>query len=144
MKILILNGPNLNLLGKREPEIYGDLNLDGIVKLIERSFPALIFEHYQSNHEGKLIDKIQETDADGIVFNPAAFTHYSYALSDAVKAIDSPVIEVHLSDIHNREEFRKISVIAENCIDQISGFGHESYIKGINALLTILSPNVTR
>jgi 3-dehydroquinate dehydratase-2 len=139
MNILVLNGPNLNLLGKREPAIYGYETLSDINEKICKAFPDSRFEFKQSNHEGVLIDCLQETNADGICFNPAAFTHYSYALHDAVKAIAKPVVEVHLSSIYSREEFRKVSVIASACKAQVSGFGSESYILGVEALVSYLS-----
>ena len=137
--VLILNGPNLNLLGKREPEIYGSETLDAILEYVEKQAAEyhLALSHFQSNHEGVLIDKIHEVagTVDGIVYNPAAHTHYSLALRDAIAAIDTPTVEVHLSDISRREAFRQHSVISEVCIDQISGYGKDSYVYGIEALL---------
>ncbi|MCB0278719.1 MAG: type II 3-dehydroquinate dehydratase [Calditrichaeota bacterium] len=141
MKILILNGPNLNLLGSREPEIYGNTTLADIYELISSTFPEIEFEKFQSNHEGDLIDTLQQSNADCVIFNPAAYTHYSYAIADAVKAINKPVVEVHLSDISKREDFRKISVIRPNCIDQISGFGPKSYIMAVEKLISYMSEN---
>ena len=139
MKISIINGPNLNFLGTREPEIYGTQTLEDINKLVndygKEHGHELTF--FQSNSEGALIDHIQDAyfnKVDGIVINPAAYTHYSYAIHDALKGIDLPPIEIHLSAIHSREEFRKNSVVAPACIGQISGFGADGYILGIIAL----------
>ncbi|KAA9301922.1 MULTISPECIES: type II 3-dehydroquinate dehydratase [Aerococcus] len=137
MKFLILNGPNLNFLGIREPEIYGHNNLQEIeAELLQNSDQDLTF--FQSNHEGALIDRLQAAyheGIDGIVFNPGAFTHYSYALHDALSSIQIPCVEVHLSAIQQRESFRQTSVIAPACIGQISGFGKASYALGIQALV---------
>jgi 3-dehydroquinate dehydratase-2 len=139
MNILIIHGPNLNLLGERQPEVYGRLTLDQINAEIKKLADALkiTVKVFQSNHEGALIDFIQEHRhwAQGIVINPGAFTHYSYALHDAIKAVKIPTVEVHLSDIHQREAFRKISVIAPTCIKQISGLGLQSYLKGLEYLI---------
>lgn len=135
MKILILNGPNLNLLGRREPEIYGKETLEDMAKTLTNCFPQVEFEWFQSNSEGALIDKLQSAKVDGAVFNPAAFTHYSYALFDCVKAVDYPVIEVHLSNIAAREEFRRKSVIAPACLGSISGLGMKGYELAVRALI---------
>lgn len=142
MKILVLNGPNLNLIGIRKPEIYGRKTLDEIMGelcayLDERGVQAEVF---QSNHEGALIDRIHAAlgSIDGIIFNPGAFTHYSYALRDAIEAVDIPTVEVHLSDIHNRESFRAISVIEPVCIAQVSALGERSYFIGAELLLNRL------
>lgn len=139
MKVYIINGPNLNFLGVREPEVYGEMTLEGlnskIKQFAEKDGHSIVF--FQSNHEGEIIDKIQEAHevgADGIIINPAAFTHYSYAIHDALKGATPPAIEVHLSNIHTREEFRKISVTAPACIGQITGFGAEGYILSLIAL----------
>lgn len=139
MKIWIINGPNLNLLGTREPDIYGHETLETINRRIQTYLVdnKHMYDFFQSNSEGALIDKIQEAreeNVDGIVFNPAAYTHYSYALHDAVKAVSIPTVEVHLSAIHSRESFRKESVIAPACIGQVSGFGPSGYLLGIQAL----------
>ena len=139
MKILLLNGPNLDMLGVREPEIYGretlaDIEAEVVAYGRERGVEVACF---QSNHEGTLIDKLHEAHAafDGVVYNPGAHTHYSYALRDAVAAISTPVVEVHLSDISTREEFRHVSVIAPECIAQIKGKGKRGYKEAIDLLL---------
>jgi len=135
MRILIINGPNLNLLGKREPEIYGSESLDDVKRLLINSFPKIDFDWFQSNSEGALIDKLQSLMVDGAVFNPGAFTHYSIALYDCVKSVDYPVIEVHISNIAAREEFRRISVIAPACIGSVSGLGIKGYELAVKALV---------
>ena len=139
---LVLHGPNLNLLGSREPGIYGRMSLQAVDRLIEQHARrrGLRVECRQSNHEGQLVDWLQGARRDGfmgVVFNPGAFTHYSIALRDAVAAIDLPVVEVHLSNVHAREEFRSRSVIAPAARGQISGFGPHSYLLGVDALLTL-------
>ena len=108
MKIIIINGPNLNLLGKREPEIYGDASFEDYFKILQKNYPQVQLEYFQSNIEGELIDKLHEVgfDHDGIIFNAAAYTHTSVGIGDAVKGIETPVIEVHISNVHAREEFR--------------------------------------
>ena len=136
MKIIIMNGPNLNLLGIREPGIYGRGTLEDIKRQLEEAAgpKGIHLEFYQSNHEGSLIDKIQECYGckDGIIINPGAYTHYSFAIRDAIAAVGIPTIEVHLSDIHNREDFRKISVIKDVCVRQIYGKGIDSYLEALN------------
>ncbi|WP_280768402.1 type II 3-dehydroquinate dehydratase [Salipaludibacillus daqingensis] len=136
MKILILNGPNLNRLGQREPDIYGSETLTDLVKKLESYSEKnnVTIQSKQSNWEGQLIDWLHEADnaVDGVVFNPGAFTHYSYAIRDAIASIDVPVVEVHISHVHAREEFRKTSVVAPVCIGQISGFGFTGYEMAID------------
>ena len=137
-KILIMHGPNLNLLGEREPGIYGDTNFDSVNKrLVEYAASlGLEAEVFQSNHEGALIDKLHESRKEfaGVVLNAGAYTHYSYAIADAIKAIRIPVIEVHISNVFARDQFRSHSVIAPVCAGSISGFGILSYELGIQAL----------
>jgi len=141
MKILILHGPNLNLLGIREPEIYGSMTMDDInEKLIElgKSLGAEI-KCMQSNHEGALIDALQDARiwANGVVFNPGGYAHTSVALRDAIRAIGIPVVEVHISNVYAREEFRSVSMISAVCKGKIVGFGWKSYELGLRALLEI-------
>jgi 3-dehydroquinate dehydratase-2 len=139
MKILVLHGPNLNLLGEREPEIYGAWTLAEINQaLVEQSHQTRTeLRILQSNHEGVLIDAVHDARlwGQGILNNPGAFTHTSLALRDALAAVRLPAVEVHLSNIHAREEFRRQSLIAPVCIGQISGFGHRSYLLGLQALV---------
>lgn len=138
-RILVLHGPNLNLLGTREPEIYGYTTLDDINTMIAARAAEAGIEtaFYQSNHEGDLVDAIQQANHkfDFIIFNAAAFTHYSIAIRDAIAAIDVPVIEVHLSNIHQREEFRHTSVLAPMAMGQICGLGVESYLAALEAII---------
>ncbi len=143
MKILVLHGPNLNLLGAREPEVYGSMTLDEInTKLIElgKSLGAEV-KCQQSNHEGELIDALHDarTWADGVVFNPGGYTHTSVALRDAITAIGIPVIEVHLSNVYAREEFRYKSLISAVCKGKVVGFGWRSYTLGLRALIEMIS-----
>lgn len=136
-KILIINGPNLNLLGTREKAVYGTETLEDIaIKTnVEAQKLNVDVEFIQTNHEGEIIDKIHEAKGkvDVIIINPGAYTHYSIAIRDAIKAVEIPSIEIHLSNIHAREEFRSHSVIAPVCVGQICGFGSSSYILGLNA-----------
>jgi 3-dehydroquinate dehydratase-2 len=139
LKILIINGPNLNLLGVREPDIYGSESLSDIENWLndQPESDGHSITWFQSNHEGELIDFIHGAmgNVGGIVINPGAFTHYSYAIRDAISAINVPTVEVHLSDINTREDFREISVIKDVCLDQISGLGKIGYLKGIQRLI---------
>lgn len=138
MNILVINGPNLNLLGIREPGIYGSGTYDDLCKMIKDKADAMdmAVEFYQSNHEGAIIDKIHSAMgvSDGIVINPGAYTHYSYAILDALKAVKIPAVEVHISDIHSRESFRSVSVTAAACVAQISGHGFDGYIEAMEIL----------
>lgn len=138
MKFLVLHGPNLNMLGRREPEIYGSLSLDQINSALDALAAELgcILAFFQSNSEGALVDAIQAApaDYDGILINPAAYTHTSVALRDAMAAIGLPFVEVHLSNIHRREEFRHHSFLAPLALGQIAGFGLDSYLLGLRAL----------
>jgi 3-dehydroquinate dehydratase-2 len=138
MNVVVINGPNLNLLGEREPDVYGQLTLGEIERRLRLRAIELgvAVRFYQSNHEGRLIDYLHSVRqwADGVVINPGAFTHYSYALRDAIAAIHKPTIEVHLSDIHSREPFRATSVIVDVCDAQISGLGLNSYLQALDRL----------
>ena len=142
LKIGIINGPNLNMLGKRDPNIYGNLTLEEMNHKIE-SFAKeenIELTIKQSNSEGDIIDSIQHfsSQADGLIINPAAYTHYSYAIADALRDCKIPTIEVHLSDIYSREDFRRKSVTASACTEQIAGFGYQSYILAIYALQDLI------
>lgn len=134
MKVLIMNGPNLNLLGKREPEIYGKTSFEDFFVSIQEKFPKIGLYYYQSNIEGALIDKLHEVgfDYDGIVLNAGAYTHTSLALADAIAAIKTPVIEVHISNVFAREKLRHHSMLASQCIGSISGFGLQSYVLALH------------
>ena len=139
MKIYVINGPNLNMLGIREPDFYGHESYENLLKIIDEHAKWLEIECvcYQSNHEGDLVDKIQEAyfeGADGIVINPGAYTHTSISLLDAVKAVNIPTVEVHISDIGKREKFRQTSYIRMACVKTVSGMGIEGYIDAINYL----------
>jgi 3-dehydroquinate dehydratase-2 len=137
MRIQIINGPNLNLLGVREPAIYGKKGFEEFLHVLQNSYPDVCIDYYQSNVEGELINKIHEVgfDLDGIVLNAGAYTHYSIALMDAIKSVNTPVIEVHISNVHQREEYRHHSVISSACKGVICGFGLDSYRLAIEALL---------
>ena len=135
MKILIINGPNLNLLGTRESEIYGSVSMEDYLLELNTEFPNHELLYYQSNIEGELINRLQKDDFDAVVINPGAFTHYSYAIADCLKNIQIPKIEIHISNIYKREEFRKKSVTAESCDAVISGFGMKGYKLALQSLL---------
>ena len=136
MKILILNGPNLNLLGKREPGIYGSSSFEAYLPELQAAYPDAVIEYYQSNVEGEMINKMQEVGFtyDGIVLNAGAYTHTSVALHDCIRAIKCPVVEVHISNVHTREEFRHRSMISAACRGVICGFGLDSYRLAVDAL----------
>lgn len=134
MKVLIVNGPNLNLLGTREPEIYGNVSMEDYLEKLKSEFSSHELNYYQSNIEGEIINKIQEDDFDALVINPGAFTHYSYAIADCLKNIKKPKIEVHISNIYKREEFRQKSVTAANTDAVLSGFGMDGYRLAILSL----------
>lgn len=137
MKIQIINGPNINLLGKRESAIYGSQSFDDYLVELKQAYPQVEFEYFQSNIEGEMINKIHQIgfDYDGIVLNAGAYTHTSIALQDAIRAVTSPVIEVHISNVHAREEFRHRSMISCACLGVIAGFGMDSYRLAVEALL---------
>lgn len=137
MKIQILNGPNLNLLGVREPSIYGHSSFNDYLNLLRTQYPQVEIDYFQSNIEGELINKIHEVGLsfDGIIFNAGAYTHTSIALLDAIKAISAPVVEVHISNVHQREEFRHKSIISAGCKGVICGFGLNSYRLALEALV---------
>jgi 3-dehydroquinate dehydratase-2 len=138
MKIIIINGPNLNLLGKREPAVYGNITFEAFFRKIQEKYADLELEYFQSNIEGELIDKIQEVGYvyDGIILNAAAYTHTSVGIGDAIKAIQVPVVEVHISNVYSREKFRHQSYIAPNAKGIIAGFGMNSYDLAIQSFLT--------
>ena len=141
MKILIINGPNLNLLGTREPQHYGTGTMDSVLDALKSQYPDMQFDYYQSNVEGFLIDRLHQTlekPCDGVVLNAGAYTHTSVALRDAIAAIKVPVVEVHISNVHRREEFRHRSLISAVCKGVICGFGLDSYRLGVEALLACL------
>ena len=140
MNILIINGPNLNLLGKREKSVYGESSFEDYLELLRKHYPEHIFHYFQSNIEGELIDQIHKYgfDIDGIILNAGAYTHTSIALSDAIRAIPAPVVEVHISNIHNRESYRHVSMIAAACKGSVIGFGLDSYRLAVEALVSKL------
>jgi 3-dehydroquinate dehydratase-2 len=137
MKIQIINGPNLNLLGKREPEVYGNKTFDTYFEELKKRFPKVEFAYYQSNVEGEIINKLQETgfNVDGIILNAGAYTHTSIAIHDAIASIKTPVAEVHISNIYAREEFRHTSLITSKCAGLITGFGMEGYALAVQFFL---------
>lgn len=137
MKLLIVNGPNLNLLGKREPDIYGNHTFESYLETLKKRFPGVELDYFQSNVEGELIDCIQQADGryDGIVLNAGGYTHTSVALADAIGGVDVPVVEVHISCILAREEFRHVSLIAPKCKGSVMGFGLDSYRLGVLSFL---------
>jgi len=139
MQIAIINGPNLNLLGKREPEVYGKQNFEHYFEGLQKAYPGVRFSYFQSNVEGELIDKLQEYgfDFDGIIMNPGGYTHTSVAIGDAIAAITTPVIEVHISNVHAREDFRKISHVSAKSKGTIAGLGLKGYEL---ALISFLHP----
>ena len=138
-QILVLNGPNLNLLGRREPEIYGDNSMEAYMTALKERFPEVALTYYQSNVEGELINKLHEVGFayDGVVLNAGAYTHTSVALHDAIKAIDTPVVEVHISNVYQRETYRHTSLITGACVGVIGGFGMDSYRLAVEALLAL-------
>ena len=148
MRILILNGPNLNLLGRREPTIYGTRSMEQVLLEIQRAHPELYLEYYQSNHEGDLIDWIQtygvkgeKSMVNGIVFNAGGYTHTSVALRDAVACSQVPVVEVHISDITAREDFRRVSLMSDVCAHTIMGHGVDGYLEGVEWIIKQTSEN---
>lgn len=138
MKISIINGPNLNLVGVREPSIYGNKSLAEYLDELVSRYPDVDFVLFQSNHEGAIIDEIQRVgfDVDGIVINAGAYTHYSIAIGDALKAVTAPAIEVHISDVQSREPFRHVSMIKDSCKCVIAGYGLDSYRRAVDAVIT--------
>ena len=143
MRIQIINGPNINLLGKREPSIYGSESFESYLEGLRKRYPSVELDYFQSNVEGEMINKIHETgfDCDGIVLNAGAYTHTSIALQDAIRAVTAPVIEVHISNVHKREEFRHKSMISCACLGVICGFGLDSYRLAVEALLDTKNNN---
>jgi len=139
IKIAIINGPNLNLLGRREPEIYGNQSFEDYFEILKDRYKNVNFIYFQSNHEGSLIDKIQEVgfEYDGIILNAGGYTHTSIALGDCIRTIKTPVIEVHISDISKREDFRQVSMIKSACRETFAGFGMDSYRKAVDAILLL-------
>ncbi|HLN56903.1 MAG TPA: type II 3-dehydroquinate dehydratase [Bacteroidales bacterium] len=137
MNITIINGPNLNLLGKREPEKYGRKSFEDYSPILQKRYPDISFEYFQSNVEGEIINKIQQAGftSDGIILNAGGYTHTSVAIADAIAAVVSPVIEVHLTNIAAREEFRHTSIIGRSCAGSIAGFGLDSYRLGVEAII---------
>ena len=145
MKVLIINGPNINMLGIREPEIYGNRTYEDLINYIEGAIKTLDLEaeYFQSNHEGDIIDKIQSAlgEFDGIVINPAAYTHTSVAILDALKSVNLPAVEVHISDIDEREDFRRVSLTKNACIASVAGKGFDGYVMAVKLILNHLQLN---
>ena len=139
-KFIIINGPNLNLLGKREPEIYGNTTFEDFLPEIKEEFSNCEIEYFQSNHEGFIIDKIHEVgfSYNGIILNAGAYTHYSYAIADALKSVTTPCVEIHISDIYAREGFRSKSVTGVNCIEIVSGKGLDGYKIAMQKMLDFI------
>ena len=139
MKIQIINGPNLNLLGTREPQVYGNQTFEDFYKILLKKFPEVEFSYFQSNVEGELINEIQRAgrnfNNNGIILNPGGYTHTSVAIGDAIASIDTPVIEVHISNVHAREDFRKISHVSAKCKGSIIGLGMQGYLLAVEYLL---------
>lgn len=137
MKIAIINGPNLNLLGKREPEVYGSQTFEDFFEMLKAKFPSVEFHYYQSNVEGELINELQRVgfEVNGIVLNPGGYTHTSVALGDCIAAINAPVVEVHISNIHTREDFRKISHVSAKAKGSIIGLGMKGYELAVTFLM---------
>ena len=137
MKISIINGPNLNLLGKREPDVYGSQTFDDYYQSLQQQYPQVKFSYFQSNVEGELINELHRVgfDYDGILFNPGGYTHTSVAIGDAIAAIKTPVIEIHISNVHAREDFRKISHVSAKCKGTISGLGMNGYRLGLESFI---------
>ncbi len=138
MKILIINGPNLNLLGKRQPEIYGKVTFEEFLKSLRKEFPHIKINYFQTNHEGSIIDKLQEAENEeylGIILNPAAYTHTSIAIADTILAMETPIVEVHISDISQREGFRQLSYIADYVTARIMGKGLKGYKEAVQFLI---------
>jgi len=141
MKITIINGPNLNLLGRREPEKYGHSSFEDYLVILKSRYPDIIFKYFQSNIEGELIDEIQKSGftSDGIILNAGGYTHTSVSITDAIAAVETPVIEVHITNIFAREEFRHTSLIGRSCAGSISGFGLDSYRLAVEAYIEIIN-----
>lgn len=139
MKISIINGPNLNLVGVREPEIYGHQSLAQYLDALVKKYPGVDFDLFQSNHEGAIIDEIPRVgfDCDGIVLNAGAYTHYSIAIADALRAVTAPAIEVHISDVQARESYRHVSMIKDACVTVIAGYGLDSYRRAVDYLINM-------
>ena len=141
MKISIINGPNLNLVGVREPEIYGNQSLDEYLQTLVKQYPDVQFSLFQSNHEGAIIDEIQRVGftSQGIAINAGAYTHYSIAIADALRAVTAPAVEVHISNVMSREPFRHVSMIKDACATVVAGYGLDSYRRAIDFLLNLSS-----